>query len=662
MYLAFDATMAIGPLTVDLIGLGIGLDKDLDARPVLQGAAVRFERPSPPRVEITGALVHLDLGPTFSFAMAGMGLVEIQDLLSLSVVGSWAENRDGWRSLFAYAELNTKKARAEGLFSIGPVTFTGIALGFGINSTVRIPSAADIDRFPLIKRLGKPADTEPLTPGQALEELAGSGGWVTPAQGQYWIAGGARFTVYKFIKARVLVLVEWGQAGWKAMLAGRTTLLLPPTVPEDESSDARASGPSGLTIMGELGKVVVDFAFVYDSGLGRFSMDAVIAKGSYILDPAAILTGGISLYVWGKTLPGISKGFVLTAGGYHPQFAKTKPAYYPSPPRIGWLWERGPVTFTGQAYAALTDGAFMIGAAVAAIYDQGHNINLRAWFSARVDALVQWKPFYADLAIGLSIGVSATVKVAFIRVKVSLEVGVQLQLWLPPIGGRAQVKVWFITFTFNFGAAREGAPPVPWDDFQIQLPAPTRTALKNGAQLRDVTEDESEARRKAGETELVRIDGFSVGVESALPASKITIGEELFAGSDTARIDIRPMRLTGVVSEQEIKLIGPDGQSRGFEYWEGLGWTFEATEEGMPKALWGRPLADPNQALNDQSLVPGCLTGITVTVPAPEPGDGTGAVPMENLSVEANLPSGFMPLADTAVAGPAGFRPRRALT
>ena len=110
LYLAFDATMAIGPLTVDLIGLGIGLDKDLNARPVLEGASVAYELAgtggdSPlPSISITGALVHLDLGAEFDFAMVGAGLIEIEGLIGLFLAGSWARNTAGWTSLFAYAE------------------------------------------------------------------------------------------------------------------------------------------------------------------------------------------------------------------------------------------------------------------------------------------------------------------------------------------------------------------------------------------------------------------------------------------------------------------------------------------------------------------------------------------------------------------------------
>ncbi|MER6306259.1 DUF6603 domain-containing protein [Streptomyces sp. NPDC001657] len=653
LYLAFDASMTVGPLVVDLIGLGVGLDKDFNARPVLQGAAVAMEYKGPPKVEISGALVNLDLGQDFDLALAGAGRVDIQNLFTLQVSGSWARNKvDGWTSLFAYAELVAGKTRVNGLFAIGPVTVTGIALGFGINSTVRVPTTTELGRFPLVNRLGTAPDpggeVPPLTPGQALSELAGPAGWVTPAQGRYWIAGGVEFTVYKFINARVLALVEWGQAGWKAMLAGSTTLSLPPTVPNE--SDARGSLPQArrLKIGPALGKVIVDFVFVYDSSLSRFSMDSVIAKGSYIIDPAAELTGGISLYVWGKNIPerGITKGFVLSAGGYHPQFPR--PAYYPTPPRIGMIWARGPVTIKAQAYAALTDGAFMVGGALAAVYDGHHGIHVQAWFTAHLDALVQWKPFYADIAFGMSIGVAATVKVAFVRIRVSLEIGVSLQLWLPPVGGRAKVKMWFVSFGLGFGAHRVGAPPVPWADFRIQLPAPLRTAPKHGCELPDVTAGELKARTAAGDPLLVRIDGFTVGVESAVPASKITVNGKIFAGSDAARVDIRPMRLSGVVSEQAICIL--DGRGRPYD-WEKEKWQLTATTEGVPQALWGKPLANPHEALKQEGLVPGCLTGLTIQVPPPALGPSVGPVSSEALDVDG-LPPGNMPLHDTTVAGP----------
>ncbi|MGK4584976.1 DUF6603 domain-containing protein [Kitasatospora sp. HPMI-4] len=662
LYLALDATFALGPLEFQLIGLGIGIDKNFQARPMLEGAAVAFSTPGPPKLELSGSLARLDLGSGFELALAGHGRIEIPNLFTLTVAGSWSRSREGWTSLFAYAELVAGHNQQHGIFAIGPVTVTGLALGFGINSTVRTPTIADVGTFPLIKRLGARStgggEPDKLTPAQALGELAGPGGWVTPAQGRYWVAGGAQFTVYKFIAARALVLVEWGQGGWKALLTGTTTLALPPTVPSEDSSEAftaPATEPSAdptaaprLAIIGSIGQVIVDYVFVFDSALGRFSMDAVLADGSYIIDKAAKLTGGISLYVWGRSLPeqGVDKGFVLSAGGYHPQFPA--PRHYPQPPRIGWLWERGPITMKAHAYAALTDGAFMIGGAFAAVYDGKHGVRVQAWFTAYLDALVQWKPFYADLALGLSIGVAASVKVAFVRIRVSLEVGVDLQLWLPPIGGRARVKVWFVSFTLGFGADRKGPPPIPWEQFRIQIPAPQRTALKQGCALPDVTTGESEARAARRAPALVRIDGFAVTVESALPASRITVNGDTLAATGAGSIDIRPMGLTGVVSEQHVRITGPDGREFA---WADADWTITPVRQGMPQALWGRPLGKPGDALTQPGLVPDCLTGLEITAPAPGRGGSVGPVSAAALDVEEVLPRGATPLRDTAVAG-----------
>lgn len=631
VYLAVDATMSVGPLTIQLLGLGFGIDKDFDARPVLEGAALGLERKGPPRIVIAGALSNLDLGPSFGLSLAGLGRIEVENLWAFQVAGSWATSTAGWTSLFAYAELTSlKQGLFQGLFNIGPVLFTGVALGFGVNSTVRVPSAADIGRFPLVKRLGvtpgADGEIERLTPGQALNELAGPGGWVTPAQGQYWGAGGAQFTVYQFINARALVLVEVGQAGWKAMLAGSTSLELPPTA------------------LQPLGRVTVDFAFVYDSALGRMSMDSVIAKGSYLIDPAMVLTGGVSLHVWGKDVPaqGIAKGFALTVGGYHPQYRA--PVHYPRPPRVGVLWERGPITIKGHVYAALTDGAFMVGGSVAAVYEAKHGITVRAWFTSHFDALVQWKPFYADIAWGIGIGVSASVKVAFIRIKVSIEVGVDLQLWLPPLGGRARIKLWFVSFTLGFGADRAGAPPVPWEDFYIQLP-PTRTSPDRVA-LPGATTDQSEARASGEAPHLVPMDGCTITVASGLPASKITVNGDRVAGSDQATIDIRPMRLEDVTSVQHVRI-----GYRGADFdWESAGWTVTELEEGMPQALWGKPPADPDKALNDPGLVPDCLAGLLITIPPPDQGDPLGPVTSAALDVTP-LEPGLMPLQDESTAG-----------
>ena len=54
-----------------------------------------------------------------------------------------------------------------------------------------------------------------------------------------------------------------------------------------------------------------------------------------MIDPACHLTGGFAFYVWFGDNPH-SGQFVLTLGGYHPDFSP--PSYYPSVPRLGFNW------------------------------------------------------------------------------------------------------------------------------------------------------------------------------------------------------------------------------------------------------------------------------------------------------------------------------------
>ncbi|WDT89838.1 hypothetical protein H0E86_30875 [Streptomyces sp. SCSIO-PteL053] len=147
------------------------------------------------------------------------------------------------------------------------------------------------------------------------------------------------------------------------------------------------------------------------------SMDVALLPGSYVLDPSIELTGGIAVYVW--TGGGRAGDFVISLGGYHPDY--NVPAHYPRPQRLGFVWSpAGDITVRAEAYAAITPAAFMFGGRLAAVYDKGV---FSAWFTAHLDVLAQWKPFYLDVRLGISIGVAATIKVWFVRVRISVEVG-----------------------------------------------------------------------------------------------------------------------------------------------------------------------------------------------------------------------------------------------
>ncbi|SHG73023.1 DUF6603 domain-containing protein [Streptoalloteichus hindustanus] len=619
LFVLVDASLAVGPAQLALAGLGFGIDSRFTVSPTLRGAGLQMDKPP---VRVTGVLERR-VDPKYAEWLTGMAAVET-GFFALHAMGSYARSRDGWSSMFLFGEVGGSGDR--GLF--GPPVFTvmAVCLGFGVNSRIRDPRIDEVRDFPLVQRISGGAGG---TPEEVLESLAGPGGWVTPRAGEYWGAGGLEFSSFRFLEARALLLVHGGPT-WQVCLIGRTTLDLP--------RNKAARRP--------LARLVVDLAIAYHGEHNRFSMDAVLAPGSYVLDPAAELSGGLALYIWGsdRTASGGGKGFVFTVGGYHRDFQP--PGYYPRVPRVGWRWSRGPVTISGEAYLAITDGAFMAGGRLEAVYDNGHGINLRAWFTAWVDALVRWKPFSFSLSMGLSVGVSATVKVVFVRVRVSLEVGVSLDLWGPPIGGRARVKVWFISFTIGIGSGRDEAPLPGWDEFRVQLPAAVAVVPQRGL-LADVDAAETEARKATKAPQLVSADGFTVATESVVPASKITLNGALLEGAEKDRITIRPMGYRDVVSEHRVTVHRYDS----VYHPKDNDWSVTVVRRGVPRALWGDPGTSPERAMREDGVISGCLSGIRFQVPAPRREGELGPVRGEALEVD-ELPRAAIPLQERDPAGP----------
>lgn len=82
---------------------------------------------------------------------------------------------------------------------------TGVAAGFGFNSSLTIPEPSQVAEFPLVSGLEGGLSDDPM---QVLDELTGR--WVTPRQSQIWLAAGLDFTSFEFITGRLLLLLEAG--------------------------------------------------------------------------------------------------------------------------------------------------------------------------------------------------------------------------------------------------------------------------------------------------------------------------------------------------------------------------------------------------------------------------------------------------------------------
>lgn len=81
------------------------------------------------------------------------------------------------------------------------------------------------------------------------------------------------------------------------------------------------------------------------------------------------------------------------------------------------------------------------------------------YFDARADFLVKYAPFHFEADIGITAGIRHTTDQAVTSSDTIIELSVQLQLYGPPVGGRAHIDFLLWHIPFDFGA--EKAPPEP---------------------------------------------------------------------------------------------------------------------------------------------------------------------------------------------------------
>ncbi|MCC3770357.1 DUF6603 domain-containing protein [Streptomyces sp. UNOC14_S4] len=611
-----DATFDAGGIELSASKLGFAIriaDGEWDFRPTLEGLGLTFDRPP---VRIGGAFLVKEAQSPYDLLFAGMAVIEVK-VVSVKVMGAYARAEGGYPSLFLYGVL-------AGRNGLGPPPFQvrGIAAGFGYNSSVRVPAPAETPLFPFVAELGSGSDRPPL---EVLDDLLDGSGdrppWLTPAQGQIWCAVGLDFTVFQFVDAKALALVEFGSDFTIAVLGLAT-----------------ASFPTGRPSDPAIARVQLAMQALYTSRDSMLALAAELTPASYVLDPECRLTGGLAYRTW---FGGSHEGdFVFCLGGYAPGF--DRPDWYPDVPRLGYTWGiSSVVTIRGEAYAALTPAAVMAGGRLEVSFHAGI---VEAWLTARLDALIQWKPFYFQFTAGVRIGFAVDLWLFTVRG----EVGVDIDLWGPPVGGIATVHLWCIDFDVSFGASRDTrAKEAGWSDVQEQLPA--RAEMLRITPLTGILPEDETVRAhrldSGDDRWVVSADGFSFSTTTPVPASKMTIGETTVPGGKP--LDIRPMGDTGLASEHALTVLL--GDDPGFDPVQ-RGWTVETVTTSVPQALWGTGEPD-----SDRPTVPGQVIGLTVTVPGPKDGPSPGEMTDIALGFEELAPSDALPI--TPGDAPTGPRP-----
>ncbi|MEU6708562.1 DUF6603 domain-containing protein [Streptomyces wuyuanensis] len=557
----------------------------------LDGLSLGYNRAP---LTIAGEFVRQDI-EGYSLAVGGMAVIGTP-AASVTALGFYAQPQQGDPSLFVFGMLDlSKKSVGSGIFRLEK-----IAAGFGLHSQVRTPTLAEVGTFPFVDMLSKGyAQRDPL---DELTNLLNKK-WVTPARGEMWLAAGLEALIYELVDINAVAIVQFGDE-IVAGLYGQASAQFP-------KHPAKACAVLAMDVRAE-----------YRSSTDTLEIDAALANGSFVLDPACRLTGGAAVRLWfGRSAhPG---EFVVTIGGYNPNFVV--PEYYPRPGRLGFDWRMpGGIHAWGNCYAALTPHAFMAGLKAGLSGDWGP-----ASIDAEVyaDALIEWDPLYFKVEWGGNIRGSIG--------PFSAELGADGTVWGPPVGGNARVKIIKWHINVDFGASDpKGRTPLKAKEFRDRmLPGGTRpgagsadgTAPGENSKVVTVAATQGLLPAPTGNEDPAAVWAFGVGsfalqVTSAVPLTAVSVNETKVATSPTrprANLYIRPMQADGVDSGMVITLKDPTGESVKVSNktpgeGEDITWSVMPDSKGVPAALWAKKDEE-----DEKGLAYGYATGITLTPPSP---------------------------------------------
>ncbi|ADY55654.1 hypothetical protein Sgly_1349 [Syntrophobotulus glycolicus DSM 8271] len=493
---------------------------------------------------------------------------------ALTALGSYGELENGTASFFLYLLLGYPLG--------GPPCFfvTGLALGFGVNRRFRLPRLEEVPSFPLVAAaMNRPGNglTPATKPAAALSVLSD---WISPSQGDYFVTAGVRFESFGMAESFLLATVEFGSRV-RVSLLGLSTVSMPPQVQAGKSPIAYAELALRATISP-------------DEGI--FEVVGALTGESYILDRNCRLSGGFAFCLWTK---GDHKGdFLITLGGcHHPLFVNT---HYPVMDKVGvnWTIVKG-LTLVADAYFALTPNCMMAGARLELAYTDG---SFRAWVRASMELLLQWKPFFYDIAVSVSIGVSFIL--IFKRVK--LEIGADLHLWGPDFSGKVTIHLHIFDVTIHFGKPRELPQALDWSGFYrdfLSAEDGKNRALRasQGAQLCSVYISDGLLREV--ETERLYVINpyrLRLTTHSKMPSTRIQRPDGGLIAACGKPLGIVPMGKTALTAEQTVAVSRLKGGQ-----WVDVSGCFGFQEEldNLSPALWGTKAPGVNEPLIDHVLV-----------------------------------------------------------
>ena len=388
-------------------------------------------------VTIAGGLLKQTTPQGIEYLGMLLGRFAVYGITIYGGYGEGEQNGEKFTAFFAVGAVNGPIG--------GPPAFflTGIGGGFGINRRLVVPS--DLSKFgdyPLIQALDIAAKpTDPMTQLRAL------GQYFPMEKGTFWFAAGLSFNSFALVDGIAVIAVQIGD-GLDINLLGLARMALP--------------RPQVALVSIELALLVR-----FSSSEGVLWVQAQLTDNSWLLYPDVKLTGGFAYVIWFK---GAHKGeFVLTLGGYHPDFHRDG---YPVVPRLGLHWSIGDyIVIKAGTYFALTSEALMAGGDFEASATFGP-----AWAQLKFGAngIVFFDPFHYHVDAYLRIAAGVTIDLGFFgELTISISLGARIDVAGPDFHGKATFDVGPISLTVSFGGSdKTQLQPISADAFIEKYLAP----------------------------------------------------------------------------------------------------------------------------------------------------------------------------------------------
>ncbi|MEU9472200.1 DUF6603 domain-containing protein [Streptomyces avermitilis] len=575
---------------------------------------------SSPPLRISGALTALPVSPPYKAVVGGVLVVDT-GAFNGSAMGAYVVPKDGTQpSLFAFGSLGSGVGFGPPLFQV-----RGIAAGFGWNSRVRVPMATELEEFPFLVALDQPGGRDAGALEMLGKLIGGQDAWVRPQEGDLWFAAGLAFDCFETFRGRAMALVQTG-SDLTISLLGVAGMQLPT---KSERKIARLEIGIEATLR---------------PAAGELSIGAAFTEKTFLIDPNCKLHGGVGMKFWFGDHPHAGD-FAFMLGAV--PAGRELPVRYSRQQPAGLTWSIGStVTISGNAYAAFTPKSLMAGGSLEVVFESGM---LRAWLIAKVDALLEWNPFYFDVAIGVRVGVSASIKVWFVKITISIELGVDVRVWGPAVGGEATVHLWFISFTIGFGAERRSEEPaLGWGGFQGMLPAP-QTMVRTTAVAGYTGEGAPSTGLNDGGVKvwLVNSGGFTFTADTQGPVSAVYLDKTGTTPVATdSPVNILPMHVQNRQSHLRVWLTYNDGEETLTD------WSPTVIRGNVPNGLWG---TQPDGG--GDGVIPDRILGVRLVSPPVDHGTSTGFIDEQAISFNPGNPGGLLPLSASEV--PAGVVPVR---